>query len=158
MGESRIEWTERLVEQFWSKVDRRSPAECWPWQGSKNGRGYGMMRIKRKAFMAHRISLAMKLGRLIREGFNSCHTCDNPPCCNQAHLFEGTQADNISDCRAKGRSFQKLSDSAVMELRLVFPLKRGRRGFLTRMAEKYGVTKQQISNIVYGRQRSGIAH
>lgn len=32
-----------------------------------------------------------------------CHTCDNPPCCNPKHLFEGTKIDNQRDCMAKGR-------------------------------------------------------
>lgn len=32
-----------------------------------------------------------------------CHTCDNPPCCNPMHLFEGTRLDNVHDMRAKGR-------------------------------------------------------
>lgn len=31
------------------------------------------------------------------------HACDNRPCCNPSHLFEGTQKDNIADMIAKGR-------------------------------------------------------
>ena len=31
------------------------------------------------------------------------HRCDNPPCCNPSHLFEGTSHDNTSDAQRKGR-------------------------------------------------------
>jgi hypothetical protein len=33
-----------------------------------------------------------------------CHSCDTPACCNPAHLFVGTAADNMADCKKKGRN------------------------------------------------------
>jgi hypothetical protein len=46
------------------------------------------------------------------EGMDILHKCDNPPCINIDHLFEGTPKDNIHDMIAKGRhNFQKLKHS-----------------------------------------------
>lgn len=34
---------------------------------------------------------------------NVLHRCDNPPCCNPARLYLGTQADNVADMTARRR-------------------------------------------------------
>lgn len=88
------------VARFWSKVDTTAGMDgCWPWTASRNRGGYGHF----DNTSAHRFSLELKLGRPIRPGLFACHTCDNPPCCNPAHLFEGTHQDNVDDRQAKGR-------------------------------------------------------
>jgi hypothetical protein len=34
-----------------------------------------------------------------------CHSCNNPLCCNPAHLYAGTHSDNTQQCHDDGRAF-----------------------------------------------------
>jgi hypothetical protein len=51
---------------------------------------------------AHRFSYQLHYGGLTADRV-ICHTCDNPPCVNPAHLFAGSVADNNRDMWRKGR-------------------------------------------------------
>ena len=98
--------------------------ECWEWTGKVNKNGYGELRIPsgtshRKQARAHRISY--KIYNPEWEGAECVlHTCDNRRCWNPAHLFLGTNADNVEDMVSKGRNrrgslhqFSKLTDERV---------------------------------------------
>jgi hypothetical protein len=54
----------------------------------------------------NRVALEQKLGRPLLPGMQALHTCDNPPCRNPEHLYEGTQKQNIADVLARGHHFQ----------------------------------------------------
>lgn len=98
------QYTPEEIDKFWSRVDRSGgPDACWPWTGGRYSTGYGRMSMGRKKTGAHRLAWAIANGP-IPDGLVICHTCDNPPCCNPAHLWAGTNQDNTADRVAKGRS------------------------------------------------------
>jgi hypothetical protein len=99
-----------FIERFWSKVERLGPNDCWEWNGDKSTPGYGRIyeRLgykKWKAWGAHRVSFILSRGHAPK--FGVCHTCDNRPCVNPNHLFDGDQTVNMQDCKAKGRTRNK---------------------------------------------------
>lgn len=106
--------SDTVAERFWAKV-RVAPG-CWIWVGCRNSANYGHMGIgsrtdgSRRTMAAHRVSWELHNGP-IPEGLCVLHHCDNPPCVNPAHLFLGTDADNVADRDAKGR--QVLSHTAL---------------------------------------------
>jgi hypothetical protein len=97
-----------LADRLWVRVDRSRGADaCWEWQGHRNPAGYGQIgRGKRGegSVLTHRAALELHLGRSLGLGMLACHRCDNPPCCNPAHLYEGSPLSNVADMHARGRA------------------------------------------------------
>jgi hypothetical protein len=87
-------------ELFWRHVKNAGPDDCWEWQAVKNEHGYGLYTSDRKTRRAQAVAYAMTY-ESFEDGLCVLHRCDNPPCCNPAHLFLGTRADNYQDMKKK---------------------------------------------------------
>lgn len=93
-----------LLERFYSKVDKSSgPNACWPWLGTTNDKGRGNIRIDGRNEPAPKIAWILGNGKPWPIGMNALHYCDNPNCVNDAHIYPGTQYDNVMDRVHRGR-------------------------------------------------------
>lgn len=90
-------------ENFWQHVQKTEA--CWLWTARINAGGYGEFRRCGRTVIASRVSWEIHNGP-IPGGLFVLHNCpggDNPACVNPAHLFLGTNDDNMRDMVAKGR-------------------------------------------------------
>lgn len=128
---------------------------CWLWEGSTNEDGYGRFWNGHRRIGAHRQSWIEARGQ-IPVGLSVLHRCDNPACVNPNHLFLGTQLDNISDMKTKGRARNRphlgeqhpmaiLTESQVIEIR-----RRYAEGsvMMAHLGAEFGISRQSVSDVI----------
>jgi hypothetical protein len=154
--------------------------DCTVWSGPISNRGYGVKHLprvngKRRRVSAHRWTWEQANGP-IPEGLCVCHRCDNPPCINLAHLWLGTNLDNIRDRTLKGRSARNrnsgpgeanprhvLTAGQVEEIRVLHAregrklLGRPRIGITrAQIAARFGVAVPTVDAVLSGRNWKGV--
>lgn len=149
-----------LADRFWSKVDRKGEDECWNWSAAvrRKDEGYGAFWMNGRHRPSNQVAYELSAGP-VPCGMVVCHSCDNPRCCNPAHLFIGTNLDNNDDKVAKHRHAHgstmgtaKLTEADVVEIRAAkIHGKRAPHGLAIALAERFGVKAQTISEI-WGRK------
>ena len=135
-------------EDFWNRVDIKNPDECWEWDRPPEKNGYCYFAFEGKEYLVHRFSWMQSNGD-IPKGLCVCHSCDNPTCCNPAHLWLGTRADNNVDRAEKGRSGarpnSKLTSRKADTIRAFHAA-----GIFTggELARIHGISRQTVNRIV----------
>ena len=116
------------------------------------GNGYGAMRYDGRQDGAHRIAWRVSHGDIPGD-MCVCHECDNPLCCNPAHLFLGTPADNRADCVRKMRHATRESNGrSKLTQRQVAVIRRNLAAGVAKrkLARIYGVSDTLIRMIDRG--------
>ena len=139
------------VARFFAKVGAPDANGCMPWRGAINSGGYGHIRWGGRVVEAHRVSIFLSTG--LWPADHVLHSCDNPPCCNPAHLRESTHHENMLECSAKGRNrtprpgngYRKLGDEALAEIRRRFASGETNKSALAR---EFGVTAPRIRQVL----------
>lgn len=145
------------ADAFWSRLDKSG--ECWLWRGAHVPAGYGKLYFRGSNWYAHRLAYTLANGD-IPDRMHVCHTCDNPPCCNPAHLWVGTAQDNMQDRERKGRGVRsqalreslswiarKLTPEQAVQIRLRYAA--GNISF-EQLGSEYGVHRNTIKSVVHG--------
>jgi hypothetical protein len=125
---------------------------CWEWlEGTDHE--YGRIDHDGKALRANRVAYEAFIGP-IPDGQVVRHTCDNPPCCNPAHLVDGTMKDNTGDMLERGRDchgsahpFARLTERDVMDMRA----KRAEGVSLKALSREYAISTATASDVVRGK-------
>lgn len=155
-------------DEFWTLVDKSGgPDACWPWLGPRFAVREGMcpadygklVRAKDGVMLtisAHRVAFEFTNGYAPKV---TRHTCDNPPCCNPAHLEDGSHGDNMRDkvARLRLRNGQnRLSLADVESIRLRFQPRTQRGSNLKDLAREYNVSQQTIYRVACTDQLSNL--
>ncbi len=86
------------------RLDARSIRDpetgCLLWTGCRSTNGYGLVGYAGQRLQAHRAAWIAVHGA-ITPGLLVCHRCDVRTCIDPAHLFLGTQKENMADKVAK---------------------------------------------------------
>ena len=168
-----------LEARFWAKLGERLGDGCREWAAGVNDAGYGVVHpdgAYGNPIRVHRLMWELTYGPIPPETPHVLHHCDNRRCCyltdlpeaervadhpsglwtnrdgRAGHLWLGTNADNVADMVAKGRSEKvgeansqaKVTAAIVLDIRA--RVATGERQ--ADLATEYGLSRASICQIV----------
>lgn len=160
-GRTRKSIAERLIVQR-----RVTVAGCWEYTGYRMPSGYATIGAGGHCgpkVLVHRAAYVAFVGP-IDENKQVCHHCDNRACFNPAHLFLGTQSDNMADMFAKGRQPTPYPRKGIKHPRAQITEDQVRRARLllqcgnthAEVEKLTGIPKHTVAHISTGRQWASV--
>jgi hypothetical protein len=104
-------WRGDLRDRVFARIDTSGgPDACHPWLGAL-ARGYGVISVDNRMVKVMRLVLTWAKGEAPempgKHGACACHSCDNPACCNAAHLRWDSQLANQREKAERGRASRR---------------------------------------------------
>ena len=129
---------------------------CLEWPFCRFANGYGRITFRDndvwKSTVVHRI--AFKVVHDHWPTLLALHHCDNRPCFNPRHIYDGSSKDNMRDCVQRHRQpcgttsyLHKITEADVIEARRIYSL--GRTTF-AELGIKYGLTLEAMRSAITG--------
>jgi hypothetical protein len=146
---------EKVLKRFYNNISPEPMSGCWLWLGPCFKEGYANVFVKGKNALGHRFSYSVHNGP-IPDGLQVNHICDNKNCVNPAHLYVGTQKQNVQDIlnrkgfppRGGSNSTTAKLDEDCVDFIRTYPTSRGS-GVL--LSKYFGVARSTISDILKGK-------
>jgi hypothetical protein len=163
--------TAKRDRAFWDRIDVRGPDDCWLWkiETQLTQGGYGAAFYASIHTTANRIAFMLSKGE-IPVGKQLRHTCAdrypkgsilNRRCCNPNHIIPGSEQDNSDDMVRQDRWQRQTSfvgeanpNCRITDDQLPDLFRDAAQMSQRKVAEKWGMSKSQVSHIVRGLQRS----
>lgn len=89
-----------VLERLAERSERQG--DCLVYTGACDGEGYGIFWVNGRKTRSHRAAYEARHGVNLRRDQFLLHTCDNPPCFEESHLYIGDQLQNMRDRNARG--------------------------------------------------------
>jgi predicted XRE-type DNA-binding protein len=144
----------KTAEEWFSEKYSVQSTGCWEWE---SGRGYPMFWVGDGYQKAGRYIWEKTHGVRLSSKQFVCHRCDNPRCVNVAHLFIGSQDDNMKDMASKNRrkgrckgadnGRTKITKEIAEEIKSLYSA-----GSVSQqnIADKFSISQPHVSEIIRG--------
>lgn len=95
--------------KFVEENSTKNQKNCWVWNGCKDKKGYGALKIRSKNYQLHRIVFEVKFGEKI--GIETIHhKCSNTSCINPDHLQKISNRENVAEMMERNFYINRIAE------------------------------------------------